>query len=428
MGTHGVMASSHQSPAPEEGARAPLPGLDVLRNVEDAVRRGARWTGKPRRDGRADGGAGEGAKAAAERDALEVEAEERESDIGTTARRAAVTALVVLGIVVTAIVLWKARIVVMLLFLALTIAASIRPSVDALAARRVPRSLAVLGHYAVVFGAIGLFLWLIVPQAIDQVQGALGDQHTIGQAAKESTGIKHDLLMALDRKLRNLPSTSELATPAVEYGRKAFEAVIGIFFTLAAAAYWVFERDRAVDLVCSIVPRPKRKTVRDTWRLIDLKLGAFVRGQLLLVVFIGVLLSGAFWAIGLPYWLLVGAFGGIVEIVPVVGPIAAGLVAGLVGLTDSLQLALLAGLVVLVVRLLEDYVVVPRVLGHSVGLSPLVVLVSVTTVGIVLGGFAVVLAIPIASVAATLVDVVVRERDPAEETVPAVIFPAKDAE
>jgi hypothetical protein len=53
---------------------------------------------------------------------------------------------------------------------------------------------------------------------------------------------------------------------------------------------------------------------------------------------------------------------------------------------------------VLAVRLLEDYLVIPRVMGHSVGLSPLVVLVSVTTVGILFGGFAVILAIPIASV------------------------------
>ena len=87
----------------------------------------------------------------------------------------------------------------------------------------------------------------------------------------------------------------------------AFEVALGIFFVLASAAYWIFERDRAEDLVCSLLPRPKRKTVRDTWDLIDLKLGAYVRGQALLIVLVGVVLSLAFWAIGLPYWLLVGA-------------------------------------------------------------------------------------------------------------------------
>ena len=80
------------------------------------------------------------------------------------------------------------------------------------------------------------------------------------------------------------------------------------------------------------------------------------------------------------------------------------------------------------VRLLEDYLIVPRVLGHSVGLSPLIVLVSVTLVAVVFGGFAVILAVPLASVLATLIDVVVRDKDPAEEEVPSVLIPAKDAE
>jgi predicted PurR-regulated permease PerM len=176
------------------------------------------------------------------------------------------------------------------------------------------------------------------------------------------------------------------------------------------------------------LPPQHARTVRDTWDLIDLKLGAYVRGQALLILLVATVLSLAFWAIGLPYWILVGTFAGIVEIVPVIGPLAAGAVAVGVGLTESWQVALAAGLAVLAVRLLEDYVVIPRVLGDAVGLTPLVVLVSVTATGILFGGFAVILAIPLAAVAATLVDVVVRDRDPAEEDIPTVLFPAKDAE
>ena len=82
----------------------------------------------------------------------------------------------------------------------------------------------------------------------------------------------------------------------------------------------------------------------------------------------------------------------------------------------------------LALRQLEDLFVAPRVLGHAVGLSPLVVLVSVTVIGILLGGFYVLLAIPIAAVLSTLVDVVLRGADPAEEDVPPLLFPAQDAE
>ena len=111
-----------------------------------------------------------------------------------------------------------------------------------------------------------------------------------------------------------------------------------------------------------------------------------------------------------------------------IGPLAAGALAVGVGLTQGWLTALGAGIAVLVLRQLEDYIVVPRVLGHAVGLSPLVVLVSVTAVGILLGGFYVLLAIPLAAVGATLIDVVLRDKDPAAETVPTVLFPAKDLE
>src|SRR6186713_2792773 len=208
----------------------------------------------------------------------------------------------------------------------------------------------------------------------------------------------------------------------------AFEVILGTFFVFAASAYWIIERQRAVDFVCSLLPRPKRKTVRDAWTLIELRLGAFVRGQAILVVIVATVLSACFWAIGLPYWLLVGVFAGVVEIVRVIGPLAAAIVAIGVGLSQSVHLAILAGIVVLAVRLLEDYVVLPKVLGHSVGLSPLVVLVSVTTTGLVLGGFAVILAVPLASIVVTLIDIVVRDKDPAEEPAPSVLFPAKDLE
>ena len=182
--------------------------------------------------------------------------------------------------------------------------------------------------------------------------------------------------------------------PGVEFGLKAFEVVIGIFFVFASAAYWIFERDRAIGLVCSLVPRPKRKLIRDTWTLIDLKLGAFVRGQMILVAVVATVLSLAFWAIGEPYWILIGAFAGLVEIVPVIGPITAGALAIGVG-ADCLDDRRDPGRRRrAVVRLLEDYLVIPRVLGDAVGLTPLVVLVSVTSVGILFGGFAVILRDP----------------------------------
>jgi predicted PurR-regulated permease PerM len=347
-----------------------------------------------------------------------------------TAKRIALATLVVITIVAIALALWKLKLLLALIFIGFILAAAMRPGVDGLKRRGIPRGAGLLLHYGLLIGLLAFVLWAVVPRAVDQVEGALGGstQADIHREATESKGIKHEILTAIDKRLRDLPDAGELWDPALEYTIKAFEILLGIFFVLATAAYWLFERDRAVDFVSSLLARPKRKRMRDTWDLIDLKLGAFVRGQALLIALVGTVLSVAFWAIGLPYFILVGAFAGLVEIVPVIGPFAAGAVAVGVGLTESWQLAVVAAIVVLVVRLIEDYLIIPRVLGEAVGLSPLLVLVSVTAVGILFGGFAVILAVPLVAVLVTLLDVIVRDKDPAEEEVPTVLFPAKEAE
>jgi len=344
-----------------------------------------------------------------------------------TARKAFLATMVVGGVVVLALALWKIRILVALMFLAFIIAAAMRPGVDALKRRRFPRAVGIAIHYVGLFGLVALMLWAVVPRAIDQVTSALGDLE-LEKEAQASTGFRRDLLTGLQSTLEDLPSGSRLIDPALEFGLLGFEIAIGIFFVLASAAYWIFERDRAVDLVASMMPRPRRKVMRDTWTLIDLKLGAYVRGQVVLIMLVGTVLSVVFWAIGLPYWILIGAFAGVVEIVPVIGPLAAGALAVGVGLTVSWQLALAAGVTVLVVRLLEDYIMIPRVLGEAVGLSPLLVLFSVAAVALLFGEFAVLLAIPIAAVVSTLVDVVVLNKDPAEEEVSPLVFSAKETE
>ena len=348
--------------------------------------------------------------------------------MGTTARRAAVATLVALSVVVAALALWKIKVVIALIFMGFIVAAAMRPSVDWLDRRaRIPRSAGVLLHYLALLGIVALVLLLFVPRAIDQVQQAT-QGNSLHHAATHSSGIKHDILTGIDKRLSRLPTGSQLVHPALEITKTAFEVLVGIFFVFAVGAYWIFERDRTIGLVQSMAPRKHRRVIRDTWVLIDGKLGAFVRGELVLIVFVAVVLSAGFFAISLPYWLLIGCFAGIVEIIPVIGPLAAGALAVAVGLTQNWHMALFAGLIVLAVRQLEDYIVVPRVLGHAVGLSPLVVLVSVSAIGILLGGFYVLLAIPVAAVLATLLDVVVRDIEPADQDVPTLIFAGKESD
>jgi predicted PurR-regulated permease PerM len=341
-----------------------------------------------------------------------------------TARHAVAATAAGVATVVLALALWELKVVLALILLGLTIAAAMRPGIDRLAALRIPRPAGVLLHYAAILGLVVLFLAFVVPTMSDQVQAALHTAQT--HRTGSDTGLKEKLLDAVQRRLNHLPSADKLVRPALSIGEQAVKVLVGILFTFSVAAYWIFERDQTVDLITSFLPRPRRKKVRDTWTLIDQKLGAFVRGELVLIAFVAALASLALRLVGEPYWLLIGIAVGFLEIIPVVGPMAALALTVAVGLTVSWHTALLAGGALLAIRLLEDYMVTPRVLGGAVGLSPLLTLVSVSVVGVLLGGFYVLLSVPIASLLATIVDVTLRGIDPADVEIPTVIFPSQD--
>src|SRR4051812_25858788 len=164
-----------------------------------------------------------------------------------TARTAFTATLVVLAVVLIALALWKLKVVIALVFLGLIVASAMRPGVERLAEWRIPRPVGVLLHYLAIAGAVALFLWLVVPQAVDQVSQALGSVPTsrqeLNQQAKHSTGIKHEFLVGVQKRLKKLPAAGSVFHGAVAIGLKAFEVLVGILFVFATAAYWIFERE-----------------------------------------------------------------------------------------------------------------------------------------------------------------------------------------
>ena len=348
----------------------------------------------------------------------------RNSSLPRVALLTLVGGAVALAVVAATLALWEGRAVMLLLFLAYTLGAAMRPGVDSLVRMGVPRALALAGHFALVFSIIAVLLWLIIPVTFDQTQQALADVPPGNEAADQDLlrSVRGQALNSLESKLAEVSEPNAALSTLVG----TLSALAGVAFTLAAAAYWVVERDRLVNVVLAVVPHEKRATVRDTWLLIDLKLGAVIRTKLLLVLMTASILSFAFWAIGLPYFLLVGVLAGIVEILPVIGPLIAGLIAVAAGLTVSWQLGLAAAIVVYGLRIMQDYVINPRLFGRAVHLPPLAVLLAVSAVALLLGPWWVPLAIPLTAVVSTLLDVLVWKSDPAGADVPTVLTQTDD--
>ena len=326
------------------------------------------------------------------------------NDRDLTIRVAKATAAA-LAVVALALGIWQVRSVLILLLLALTLAAAIRPGVDWLGRHRTPQSVAILLHFLVLGGAVALFVWLAVPPALHQIV------HALGPAPAHATGVRERVLEWLRQRLHQLPTGTQLLHPVATYGHKAGEAVVAIFFTLAATWYMVSEHDSLIRLLTALAPESKREQARATYLEIDRRLGAYTRLRLLMIFAVGTVLSAGFYVIGLDYWLLVGAFVGVAEIVPIIGPLIGAILVLAVALPQSLHVAALALLWLYLVRLFQDYVVNPHI-GRTVGLSPLVTLVSVAVVGVMFGGLAVILAVPFTSAVATLIDVLVLGHEP----------------
>jgi predicted PurR-regulated permease PerM len=177
--------------------------------------------------------------------------------VASTAARAAAAGVAVIAL---AFGLWKVRSIIIVLPLALTFAAAIRPGVEWLQRRRVPESLAILFFFLLGLGTLGLFFWLDVPPALHQIEHALGQPGSAG-AAGNSAGVRHDVLVWVNREFHQLPHGSKLLHPISAYGHKATDAAVGVFFALAATWYWISERDRMIELLSALGPESKREGI-----------------------------------------------------------------------------------------------------------------------------------------------------------------------
>ena len=148
----------------------------------------------------------------------------RSQTTGTVASRAFVVTLVALSTVLAAVVIWKLKTLVALLFLGMILAAAMRPGVEALARRRVPRSVGVLIHYGCLALVLAVVLWFVVPTSLHQIQAAVGNVPTtrgeLKTAVDNSSGVKHEILVAIQRRLQHAPTVSTLVHPPIDLTRR----------------------------------------------------------------------------------------------------------------------------------------------------------------------------------------------------------------
>ena len=161
------------------------------------------------------------------------------------------------------------------------------------------------------------------------------------------------------------------------------------FFMLKDAA--LFEQE-----IVSFMPTERlRKRVH--WLLLDVSrtLAAYIRAQLTACLVVWMLVTAGVALIGVPYPLVLGAAAGVLEFVPMVGPLISATVICSLGLTASWQTAVLAALFLLVLRIIQDYVIYPKIVGHGIKIHPLVVVIAILCGAEIGGLIGVFLAVPV---------------------------------
>jgi predicted PurR-regulated permease PerM len=171
----------------------------------------------------------------------------------------------------------------------------------------------------------------------------------------------------------------------------------------------------------NLVPETVRPELVDLGSKASATLGGFFRGQLLIALVVGGLSALGFWAIGLPFWLIIGAIAGFFNLVPLIGPIIGGGIGFIVGtVSGGIWVGLLAALVELVVQQLDTHLISPRILRSSAQLHPVTVLLSLLAGGALAGVWGVLAAVPTVAIAKLLLGHFWSTRVLNAETTPAV--------
>jgi hypothetical protein len=172
---------------------------------------------------------------------------------------------------------------------------------------------------------------------------------------------------------------------ALSVGVTLAEAIFAAVTVFMVAYYWLTERVEIKRAFTSLFPRDRRQRIGTIWNEIERVMGAWMRGQLLLMLFIGVACAIGYTLLGLRYALLLALIAGLLEVVPIVGPYLGAIPAILVALTQDVQLAVYVALFTLVIQLVEGNVLVPRVMAQTLGVSSPTVVLGLL-VGAALGG------------------------------------------
>lgn len=314
--------------------------------------------------------------------------------------------------------------VVLTLAFALVAFAALLPVVEALD-RRLPRAVAV----AMVLGAglllLAIFVYVLIPPLVAQTQQLVasfpGYVGRVGAWIGWLTGLtqRYAWMPDLGHLIGTLPARiATFLQSTLGWTVAVASAVMGTVTTLIISVFLLGDTRNLMGLYLSWFPHDRRDRVREVTQCVLEQVGAYVRGQALVMTAVGVLTGMGLALVGVDYAAALGLLVGLLDIIPMVGPVIAAVPGLLIALGQSPTTALLALGVYVVAQQIESQLLAPLIVGKAVGLPPVVILVSLLIGGALLGVVGVILAVPAAAAVQVLVrELYLKRLNPPEEPV-----------
>jgi predicted PurR-regulated permease PerM len=328
------------------------------------------------------------------------------------AARVVPATLAIVAVLLGLLLAWQLRQLILMAFVALLFAAAIHDAARWLEARGLPRGLAAAIPYLAVAGAIGLLIVLVLPPLVDQATNLVADIPSIVDAALGTVvGIIDRWLgsgtgqQVVDQIRDELEGFRPDVGPLLMLPLTLLDTLLAIGTTLFLSFLLVVERDAAKGWFLRFLDADTRPVVTDIGRSVLQKLGAYVRGQIIVMTVVGVATTAGMIILGVPFALPLGLLAFLTEAIPLVGPYISAVPIVAIAFLQDTPTGILMAIWLIVVQQAEGWILTPVIQGKVLSLSPMAVLLAVFAGGTLAGILGAVIAVPIV---ATL-DVLIRD-------------------
>lgn len=342
-------------------------------------------------------------------------------------RRVLVVVAIVGAAALVAVGVWTGRTALLLIYVSLLIAIGLLPMIQRLEratkrpGRSVPRWVVIVVVYAAFLGIVLAVAALVIPAIVDQAE-QLARRVPSMLASWQSGLVAHGLISRPLTMSEAIHQTAPSGTdnPPIAIAATAVRGLAGgvieAVTVMILTFYILIDGVRAATELSRAVPSRYRARVTSVARDVTSRVSAWLQGNLIIGGIMGSATALIMFVLGEPYFWLVALVAAVGEMVPVAGPLLAGLFATALALTVSLKLAATVAAVFLVLHEVEANVLVPRIMSRQVGLSPLAVVVALLLGADWFGLPGAILAIPTAAIASAIV---LEIRSPTEKPVTA---------